>query len=233
MKTRFYAFFAILVLVLLASCSNDNEGKSDNLVLKARSIYNQGKVTAASPNAVVSLTSFTFNFKEIEFEFAENSSNDDDGFFDSDDEIELNGPFVVNVLNNTIDIAALNVPAGVYEEVEFTMSRNKQVNSPMYNKSVQIEGTINGTPFVFWHNIEEDFEIDYEDAAQNLIIDNTTSTLYLNFDLNAVVNSIDFSVATDNDGDGVIEINPNDQDGNQSLANLIKDRIKDTIELDD
>lgn len=233
MKTKIFFLLFVLSFGLLTSCSNNDEGTNDNLVLKARGVYNQARSTQFATNSTVALNSFTFNFKEIEFEYDDDTAGDGDGFFDDDDEIELKGPFVVNVLNNTMDLVALNVPAGVYEEVEFTMSRNNQANSPMFNKSVEITGTINGTPFVFWHNIEEDFEIDYEDAAQNLVINNSTTTLYFNFDLNAVVNSIDFSTATDGDGDGVIEIHPNDPDGNQSLANEIKNRIKDAVDLDD
>jgi len=103
----------------------------------------------------------------------------------------------------------------------------------MFNKTVEIRGTIDGTPFVFWHSFEEDFEIDYEDNAQNLVVSNNSFDLILNIDLNLLMSQVDLSSAVDGDGDGVIEIGPNDTDGNNSLANSINDRIEDCTDMDD
>lgn len=214
------------------SCSNDDEQTSDNLTIKARTTYASNRLAGFRANAAVTLNSFKINLKEIEFEMDDDFSSGD-GFYGDDDDIELRGPFELNLLNGTTEITSLNVPNGVYKEVEFTMARNTTSGSAMFNKSIEIKGTINGTPFEFWHNVEEDFEIDYDDTNQNIVVTDNTTTVFFDFDLNAAINSIDFSVATDGDGDGIIEINPNDTDGNQSLANLIKDRIKDSCDLDD
>jgi hypothetical protein len=111
------------------------------------------------------------------------------------------------------------------------MHRNTNASSDLYNKSIQIKGTIGTTPFIFWHNVEEDFEIDYEDAGQNLIISDNTATIVFEFDLDAVLANVDLSSANDGNGDGLIEISPNDPDGNQGLANTIKDKIKEYTDL--
>lgn len=214
------------------SCSKDDEQTSDNLTIKARTTYASNRLAGFRANAAVTLNSFKINLKEIEFEMDDDFSSGD-GFYGDDDDIELRGPFELNLLNGTTEITSLNVPNGVYKEVEFTMARNTTSGSAMFNKSIEIKGTINGTPFEFWHNVEEDFEIDYDDTNQNIVVTDNTTTVFFDFDLNAAINSIDFSVAMDGDGDGIIEINPNDTDGNQSLANLIKDRIKDSCDLDD
>jgi hypothetical protein len=214
------------------SCSKDDEQNSDNLTIKARTNYMSNRVIGLHVNAGVNLTSFKINLKEIEFEMDDDFSFGD-GFYGDDDDIELRGPFELNVLNGTTEITSLTIPNGIYKEVEFKMSRNTTSGSSMFNKSIEIKGSINGTPFEFWHNVEEDFEIDYDDSNQNILVTDNTTTILFDFDLNAAINSIDFSVATDGDGDGIIEINPNDSDGNQSLANLIKDRIKDSCDLDD
>lgn len=215
------------------SCSKDDEATRDNFTILAKSNYVASRVIESNANATVALTSFKINIKEIEFDMDDDFSSGD-GFYGDDDDIELRGPFELNLLNGTTEITSLNIPNGVYEEVEFKMAKNRTSGSAMYNKSIEITGTIDGTPFVFWHNVEEDFEIDYEDTNQSIVVsdDNNTSIIF-NFDLNFAISSIDFSSATDGDGDGTIEINPNDTDGNQSLANLIKDRIKDSCDLDD
>ena len=64
-------------------------------------------------------------------------------------------------------------------------------------------------------------------------MNNGSYELVFNFNLNQVLSQVDLSNATDGDGDGLIEIGPNDTDGNQSLANAIKNKIKDSCELDD
>jgi hypothetical protein len=84
----------------------------------------------------------------------------------------------------------------------------------------------------FFHTFEEDFEVDYEDEGQNLIIDDSNNNeVTFNFDLNAVVNAVDFSSAADGDGDGTILISPDDNDGNNALANQIKSAIVQFAEL--
>jgi membrane-bound lytic murein transglycosylase B len=55
----------------------------------------------------------------------------------------------------------------------------------------------------------------------------------LNFDLNQWLSSIDLSTAVDGNGDGSIEINPNDPDGNNNLANQLNEDLEGSCEIDD
>jgi len=232
----------IVLVIVLASCSNDSGSTDNNTVnIVARATYSPS-ANRTSLNGDVVLTSFKINLREIEFKFAESSNDDDDnsngdsdddGFYDSDDEFELYGPFELDLLNQNAPVTTVTVPNGTYEEVEFKLHKSTNSTSAMFNKSVEITGTINGTPFVFWHDIDEDFEIDYEGANQSLIINNNSYDLVFNFDLNQVLSLVDLSSAVDGDGDGVIEIGPNDTDGNQALANLLENSIEDSCDLDD
>ena len=254
------ALLGILLLMLfVASCSSDDSTSNNGnnqLRIKASAVYSptaNRSANGVSLNENVVLSSFKINIREIEFEFAEDyyddndndddddndgyddddNSYDDDGFYGDDDEFELAGPFELDLLNQNSVVTTVTIPNGIYEEVEFKLDRNVDSASEMYNKSIEIKGTIGGTPFVFWHNVEEDFEIDYEDDNQNLVVNNGSYELVFNFNLNQVLSQVDLSNATDGDGDGLIEIGPNDTDGNQSLANAIKNKIKDSCELDD
>ncbi len=187
---------------------------------------------AITDNKVV-VNSFKINIKEIEFDMDDDFSNGD-GFYGDDDDIELKGPFELNLLGGPTEIVGLNIPNGVYEEVEFKMHKSNNSSSDMFNKSIKMEGTINAVPFIFWHNVEEDFEIDYEDTNQQLVVkENNPVNVVFDFDLNAVLSAIDLSTAVDGNKDGIIEISPNDPDGNRSLANKIKDKIKDFCDLED
>lgn len=226
------------LLILMVSCSNDSENNSNKVNVVARATYTPALNRSASNNTVV-LNSFKINLREIEFKLAEtgnddaNGDSDHDGYYDSDEEFELYGPFELDLLNQNAPVTSVIVPNGTYEEVEFKLHKSTDNASPMYNKSIEIKGTINGTPFVFWHDIDEDFEIDYEDINQNLVINNNSYDLVFNFDLNQVLSLVDLSSAVDGDGDGLIEIGPNDTDGNQSLANQIANSIEDSCDLDD
>lgn len=232
----------IILVIVLASCSNDSGSNQNSVNIVARATYSPS-ANRTSLNGEVVLTSFKINLREIEFELAEgsddndddnsNGDSDDDGFYDSDEEFELYGPFELDLLNQNAPVTTVTVPNGTYEEVEFKLHKSTNSASAMFNKSVEITGTINGTPFIFWHDIDEDFEIDYEDANQNLVISNNSYDLVFNFDLNQVLSLVDLSSAVDGDGDGVIEIGPNDTDGNQALANLLENSIEDSCDLDD
>lgn len=225
----------ITLVIVLASCSSDSEGNRNNLNIVARATYSPAANKTTLNNDVV-LNSFKINLKEIEFEFAEGNDDDDsddDGFYNGDDEFELYGPFELDLLNQNAPVTTVTIPNGTYEEVEFKLHKSTNSASAMFNKSIEITGTINGTPFIFWHNIDEDFEIDYEDTNQNLVISNNSYDLVFNFDLNQVLSLVDLSSAVDGDGDGLIEIGPNDTDGNQSLANQIANSIEDSCDLDD
>lgn len=242
-------FLAVIALLaVMTSCSNDSGSTDNSMKILARGVYNPNaanrNANGVTLNSDVVLSSFKINLKEIEFEFAEgydddsdngndDDSYDDDGFYNGDDEFELNGPFELDLLNQNAVVTTVTIPNGTYEEVEFKLHRNTNSSSPMFNKSIEITGTINGTPFVFWHNIDEDFEIDYEDANQNLVVNNNSYDIVFNFDLNQVLSMVDLSGAVDGDGDGLIEIGPNDTDGNQALANLIANSIEDSCDLDD
>lgn len=227
MKT-FKILLALFALGAMVSCSNndDNDNQQKNLRITAKSTFNplSGKGANQSLAAGVVLESFKINIKEIEFETSEDIYGDDEEF-------ELKGPFELNLLNTQQTVVELNVPNGIYEEVKFKMDRNKKSTSPLFNKSIEIKGTINGTPFVFWHNAEQEFEIDYEDAGQNLVINNNNAVISFDFDLNAVIAGVNLSNATDNNNDGLIEISPIDNDGNNALANLIIIKIEQYTDL--
>lgn len=159
-----------------------------------------------------------------------------------------------NLPNNNVDMAELSIKASAVtgnsntgrnskadinistfkiniKEIEFEFDVNTNPDSELFGKTILIEDTINNTPFVFWHNFEVDFEIDYEDNNQTLDISNGFNSVIIEFNLVGLFSTVNLSNATDNDGDGIIEISPSDKDGNRNLANQMKERIKDYAAL--
>lgn len=235
LKKMKFGVVALSLATVFTACSSDDDAtpsaNEGNLKISAKAEY-QNALSRASEN--VTLSKFVVNFKEIELERQDVDVDDADfdGFYDSDDDVELKGPFLVDLLSgNSIQLINIKIPNGIYEEIEFEFDKSEDSESDMFGKSMRMTGEINGTPFVFWHDFEDEIEIDFEDEGRNLVIDNNSQEVFINFNLNAVVDMVDLSTATDNDGDGIITISPNDEDGNRALAKVLKEAIKAQIDL--
>ncbi len=236
--------FGILILAAaVTSCSSDSSSASGNMTISAKATYTNPTATGKSANDVV-LNSFKVNIREIEFKLdnfdgksggdGDNDGQgwDDNGTFDSNDETALQGPWELDLLNQTAPVTTITVPNGTYSEVEFKLSPSLVTTSPIFGKTVEITGTINGVPFVYWNDFNQKFEIDYHDTTQNLVIANGSYDLVFNFDLNQVVSAINLGAAVDGNGNGTIEIGPNDTDGNNALATAFHDHMHDGCEME-
>ncbi len=240
---------ALLSAFTLISCSKE-ESSSDSgkLALSAKSTTSatssskQG-TTSKSVADGIEITDFIINLvefeleidvEELEMEGDQNEDWDDDGYFDFEDEIELEGPFTLDLMAGQISFLNVTVPNGRYEEVEFKINKSKDVNSEIFDKSVLIKGFVNDVPFIFWHDFMDEIEIDFEDPTVDVTISNNTENLVIDFNLTLLfnsVNGIELSGATDGNKDGIIEISPRDEDGNNDLAQAIRNRMKDIIDL--
>jgi len=227
---------ALSLAFVFTACSSDDDASTiaedhGSLKISASAIYgNSSNRTTHSINENIILSSFLVNIEEIELEFADNDNTDN--FYGSDDDIELKGPFEFDLLSSeSFHLVDVEVPNGVFEEIEFEFDKSENPNSELYGKSMLLKGEIDGVPFVFWHDFDEEIEVDFEDSDQNLVIDNNEIDILINFNLNAVLAMVDLTLATDNNGDGIITISPEDQDGNNDLAEAIKEAIKDQIDL--
>lgn len=245
---------ALVILLFFTSCSNDqDDATSGQLRLSARATLEGGSSaktsTAKTINADLEITEFLVNVREFELElddddlddfesdddsFEDDDLWDDDGFLDSEDEIELEGPFELNLLEGQVTILNTEVPNGRFEELEFEFDASTDAQSDLFGKSILIRGTYQGTPFEFWHDFEDELEVDFDDPSLDILISGGTESLVIDFDLSMLFNSsfgIDLSQAQDGNGDGIIEISPTDQDGNNALAAQMKELIKDVIDL--
>ena len=240
----------IVLFIMITSCSNDSSSTTNKMRIFGRATYsNPAKMnlTSSPLTSGVVLTSFKINIKEIEFEIAEgngtgngdgedndnDSDDNDDGVFDGEDEVGLFGPWELDLLNQSAPVTTVNIANGTYEEVKFKLNKSLESTSDLFNKTVESRGTINGTPFVYWHNFESEFEIDYEDTAQNLVVSNGSFDLIININMDEVLSNIDLTNAVDGNGNGVIEIGPNDTDGNNALAQQLNDEMDDATDMDD
>ena len=168
----------------------------------------------------------------------ENDGENSDQYEDLYEDAEFYGPFELDLLGSTSEIRITDaaVPFDTFEEIEFDMAKGRVDGSEMFGKSILAEGSIDGTPFIFWHDTDDEFEVDYPNANQDLTITGNGEVIVINFNLDqvfGVTSSIDLSSATDGNNNSLIEIYPGDPDGNSQLAHSIKELIHDHTELGD
>lgn len=223
--------------LVMLGCSNDSgEGKIQLKLSAVNNIGTTGKsiMPSGKGNENVIFTDFKISIRDVVFK------NDDDPNSNLDtDEIQFRGPYQIDLLDGsdalTQTIGTAFVPDGLYKELRFKFHKDEDlpVTDELFDKSIFIEGTIDGTPFVFWHDTSENLDVGRGTGVQ--VIDGTVN-FTVTFDISQFLNSfneIDLSLATDNNQDGVIEIYPNDEDGNQDIADKLKENIKATADIID
>lgn len=241
----FLFYTLIFSFILFISCSKDDSSDPETqtavTTIGMKATFDSGR---ALTNVTVS--SFLINVEVFELEFDDDGlgtdddgmGGDDDGLGDDDgfySDIELEGPFEIDLSQPGVvfPIANVEVPMGLYEELEFEIVRSQNPNSELFEQSIMIAGTIDDIPFTFWHDFEEDVEVEYEDTNIDIVVASDGESIIINFDLSFLFDSavIDLSTAVDGNGDGIIEISPTDNDGNNALANQIKVAIINAIDL--
>ncbi|WP_411893843.1 hypothetical protein [Winogradskyella sp. A2] len=231
---------AILLIFILSlfslSCSKEESDQS-RIKLKVSAVNDEGLssrsiMVKSGNNENVVLTDFRISIRDVVFK------NDDDSSSNLDtDEIRFRGPYQIDLLD---DASALSqtignvvVPDGLYKELRFKFHKDEDlpITNELYDKSIYIEGTINDQPFIFWHDTSENLDIGRSTGVR---VNGGMVDLTVQFDISQFLSSlkqIDLTEATDDNNNGIIEIYPNDQDGNQDMAKDLKDNIKETADL--
>lgn len=242
-----YGVFLLSALFLISCSDNDDPATSGQLRISVANSVEGVSAKSALANKEVApgldLTTFLINMEEFElevdyedddYEGEDDDMWDDDGYYDSEDDFELEGPFVVDLLAGKVELMNINVPVGPFDEVEFDFEKSDDPESVLFGKSILVEGTYEGVPFVFWHDFMDEIEVDFEDIEQDIVITEGTESITIYFDIAKMFSmdyGIDLSEAKDGNEDGIIEISPKDEDGNNQLAHDLKEALKAHIDL--
>ena len=209
-----------LIIVLATSCNKDNGGLS----LRMNSKINTYSAKKSLKAGEVVITDFSLSIRDVEFKKDE---SDLDTL-----EVQFRGPYEYDLLLNsdglTQTIGETDLVDGTYSVLRFKLhkSRDWPQTSRLYDRSLYLAGTIDGINFEFWHDTSENLDI--ENSA-GIIVSGNTVNVVVTFDIDLFLSSlhqIDLSTAVDGDEDGLIEINPDNDDGNGDLADQLKDNIK-------
>lgn len=234
MKRLILFSLAVCSLAIIGCSKNDSQGEGGiNLSFSAiRSNAAKMATSQKALNANVIFTEFKISIRDVVFK------NDDDPTSDlATDEIQFRGPYQIDLLKNegalSQTIGDVFVPDGLYKEMRFKFHKDEDlpVTDKLFDKSIYVEGTIDGVPFVFWHDTSENLDVGKDTGV---LVENGTVNFTVQFDISqflSSLNQINLSLATDFNDDGLIEIHPNDEDGNQDIADALKENIKMAADL--
>ena len=209
-----------LLIVLASSCEKDNGGLS----LSMNNKINTYSAKKSLKIGDVVITNFSLSIRDVEFK-------QDESDLDTID-VQFRGPYELDLLLNsdalTQTLGEIDLVDGTYSVLRFKLhkSRDWMQSSKLYDRSLYLAGTIDGNNFEFWHDTSENLDI--ENSA-GIIVNGNTVNVVVKFDIDLFLSSlhqIDLSTAVDGDEDGLIEINPDNDDGNSDLADQLKDNIK-------
>ncbi|HSA58956.1 MAG TPA: hypothetical protein VLJ37_04655 [bacterium] len=150
-------------------------------------------------------------------------------------DIQFNGPFVVDLLNagEISGLEGLQIPTGRYCRIELVLKKLESTG-PMFNKSVQIEGArSDGTPFLMTTEVDEEFKLENESTGFLIEEADPLSVFFIAFDLDQWFNGVDLmdtfiEVSSGGGGEPIILIN---DIKNQTVQELIEENIKHSADL--
>ena len=227
-------FILLITFLGMISCTGDeNTEASIRLTMKATN-QSASKVSTSktSLNSEVVFTDFRISIRDVVFK-----NDDDDNSSLDTDEVQFRGPYQIDLLNDsdalTQTIGDAFVPDGLYKEMRFKFHKDEDLptTDDLFDRSIYIAGIIDGNPFVFWHDTSENLDLG---RSTGVLVQNGVVNFTVQFNIHqflSSLNQIDLSTATDNNNNGLIEINPNDEDGNQNIAAELKENIKMAADL--
>lgn len=239
MKIFRNVLFAVLGLVVFASCSSDDddkvapEGKSTVQVL-LRSIKRDEITTHATANEEnpLNLEQLYINIAEIEFDVANDKVYSD---------VELDGPFPIDLLSEKAakgwTLSTTTIPNGTYKEIEFEFDVYKGDATEFKNLkgyTIYAAGSFDlgeaVIPFIIKSDEELEVELEYENNP--LVLDGENTKVFIDLNLNKIVSELINNAAIDFVGatiekDGSILI---DKDTNKNILKKFEDALEKAFE---
>ncbi len=211
------------------ACNNDKseETPQANVNVKARAVaQNEQSSENARSIAGANIISMDVAFDGVQLKGSTESSEN------VLVPVESNTLFTLNLINSALplsqNLGSVMLNQGQYNGITLQLKQDSELEEgdDMHEKTLLIEGNVNEQLMAIYLDSEENLT-----AAANggSITVEGDQELFLNFDLNVLLEGIDLTLAADGDGDGVIEIEPTNKDGNRSLYLAIVSNLESAI----
>lgn len=247
-KTILNLLLPLAIVVTLGSCNNDD----DNLTPGESQITLKGTAhqgSSGSANARVSvggysITHFQVGIQNLDMSYAAAAdikagvnignltlkSNANAGLGTAASQPKTHN-FILDSKQEASVIGEGLTPNGNYTEVTFRLFKNNTAAADNFlnGKSLYIMGSVNAKPVRVWMTAEE--PIRATAAAANGYEINTNADLMIRFNLNSLFANMNLATAIDGNNDGIIDIGPNNVDGNGLLHTKIKSNLNSSVEF--
>ncbi|WP_439181496.1 hypothetical protein [Carboxylicivirga taeanensis] len=228
-------FVLALGLAIFSGCSDDDNNTDTSKVKVALKASQTGLKTGGEPVAEpVEMTEFMISLGEIEFDVSDEMEDLIPGGDSIYSDIELEGPFLIDLLSSNaetgIDLATANVPNAVYEEIEFDFEPY-DMDEPvgMLGNTIVVKGTYNGTEFSIISDEELELELEYTNGFS---LDGADARLFIDLNLGnliSFVKGIDFTQAVLEE-DNTILIS---KDRNKDILEQFENTIENSFDIDE
>lgn len=113
-------------------------------------------------------------------------------------------------------MGTVNLKQGDYTGITLQFKQDTELTetNPMYGKTLKIEGNVNNQLMSIHTDTEEMLAAV---AASGAISISGDQEVFLNFDLNRLLENVDLTLAMDGNGNGTVEIEPDNLDRNRDL----------------
>ncbi|QDH78765.1 hypothetical protein FKX85_06840 [Echinicola soli] len=237
-----------LGLVMMA-CSDDEETPKEGYSQVTLKSTAEGNSESTSENNRVdvsgmSITSFQVGTRDMEMKYVSQAGIDagisiGNGILETNISAELGSQvsqeksltLVADGESQVSVIGEGETPNGSYTEVIFKLYQHSEASaeSEMKDKSMLIQGEVEGKSTQVWFAAEKQLRAVAESSQGYEVNGNTDMTVV--FDLEAMFAGVEMDAALDANADGVVEIGPDNVDGNAALYSKIESNIESAIVL--
>lgn len=233
MKSWKSIFLAASAGILLISCTENDiplEGESE-VVISATVGSSEESPNARTNNLVygnIAITDVSISVDNIKLKLKADSKDDRKP---KEAHFNINHPLTLTLVKDgrvlVAPLARGLARHGIYGSAAFDLVKASDVSETheMYGYSVITKATWFDVPAVMYLDLEEEVELKFKkdlvvNGAQNMVL-----TLYMDKFLAGVAPTL----VSDGNGDGLIEVGPNDEDGNGEAYEAIKANIEDAL----
>lgn len=225
-KNSFMIWILAVASVGIVSCSSDDDATPVASVnLEARPMITS-ETTAPSVVAGANLLEAQIRLREVGIIKSGESTGSNTPFGDT-------GVRQIPLLSSglaaqTTSLGSARLEHGTYDRVTLRLDRGQQLPAadPMNNRSLSINGTVNGMLLSIHTDVEEIITKTIQGGGLTL---NANETLYLNINLNTLFTGIDLTTAVDGNQDGAIDIEPSNRDENRAIYTRMTDNLPNAI----
>jgi hypothetical protein len=221
------SLLSVMGLSLFSCAENEQESQVSNVAIHARAVAVSETGDPSQKNiAGASLINFHVGFRDMSILHAGEQASTN---------IPIEGePVKLRLLNNQLPqvefLGSTSLRNAEYDRVSLRLVRGTELSEDnvLYHRTLYIDGSVNGSHLQIFTDVEEIMTVHLLGGPYTI---NSDEDLFLNFDLNSLLANIDLTQARDQNGDGVIEIEPTNKDGNREIYYQIINNLENSVSV--